>query len=89
MSVIEEANEIGLVELPAYEPNWRETTPMEILNVYDNTTYVGIVHARDFIKHWYGEIDVHGYVSTFSVHRKLYYDWVGNARIGRTVAKHT
>ena len=60
---------------------------MEILNVYDNTTYVGIVHAKDFIKHLYGEIDVHGYVPTFAVHRKLYYDWVGNARIGRTVAK--
>ena len=51
MSVIEEANEIGLVGLPAYEPNWRATTPMEILNVYDNTTYVGIVNARDVIKH--------------------------------------
>ena len=87
MSVIEEANEIGLVGLPAYEPNWRVTTPIEILNVYDNTTYVGVVHARDFIKHWYGEIDVHGYVPTFAVHRKLYYDWVGNARVGRTVAK--
>ena len=50
MSVIEEANEIGLVGLPAYEPNWREATPTEILDVYDNTTYVGIVHAKDFVR---------------------------------------
>ena len=66
---------------------WRQATPVGIQEVCNNITYVGIVHARDFFKHWYAEIDVHGYVPLFAIHRKLYFDWVGNARLERRIAK--
>ena len=87
IGVIEEANEIGRAGIPTYDPMWRQTTPVEILRVYDNGTYVGIVHARDFVKHWYSKVDVHGYVPLFAIHRKLYYDWTGNARLAETIAR--